>query len=240
MPAEMMWCTEDQVSDTSITGRARNVVAVVSTGFGDEVFDAGLVQDFVDDEILPWSFEGLLQAQKNDTDIAFLLQLLELSQEKPSWDDVALKTSDVKTLWGMWPRLSMRRGLLMRRFEAVDGLSVTWQIVLPKVLRHEFLCVAHGGMTGGHLGREKTSAAVKSRAYWPTWSSDVSHFLQKCAPCAQYHRGSAPRQAEMQVIASERDRDGIHHVTGTVDRVLASVVEHHLAFVADSHDHSGQ
>ena len=39
----------------------------------------------------------------------------------------------------------------------------------PKVLRQEFLRIAHTGMTGGHMSKRRTAAAVQSRAYWPTW-----------------------------------------------------------------------
>ena len=42
------------------------------------------------------------------------------------------------------------------------------------------------------------TAAVQSRAYWPTWFSDL-RCMRQCAPCARYHRGSVPHSAEMQV-----------------------------------------
>ena len=126
----------------------------------------------------PWSLEGLQLAQSEDPDISCLLTLMESSKEKPSWYDVALRTADVKTLWGMWPRLAVRDGLLSRRFFGIDEKQERWQVVLPKVLRREFLAVTHGVMTGGHLGRMKSLDAVQSRAYWSTWSSDVVQFLK--------------------------------------------------------------
>ena len=43
-------------------------------------------------------------------------------------------------------------GLLKGRFEDADDLSERWQVVWPKALRAEFLQIAHGGMTGGHIG----------------------------------------------------------------------------------------
>jgi hypothetical protein len=129
---------------------------------------------------------------------------MKSSTEKPSWYDVALRTADVKTLWGMWPRLAVRDGLLSRRFVGINEKQERWQIVLPKVLQQEFLAVAHGGMMGGHLGRMKSLGAVQSKAYWPTWSSDVVQFLKRCVPCSQYHRGSVPRRAEMQVPLVEK------------------------------------
>src|SRR5664279_3778574 len=115
----------------------------------------------------------------------FIMKKLDTEvPEKPGWEDVALKSQDVKTLWGQWTRLAIRNGLLKRRFETADGLSERWQVVWPKTMRTELLQVAHGGMTGGHLGRRRTAIAVQSRAYWPTWSSDLDIYMKKCEPCA--------------------------------------------------------
>jgi transposase InsO family protein len=121
----------------------------------------------------------------------------------------------------------------MRRFEAIDGMSVTWQAILPEVLRREFLCVAYGGMTGGHLGREKTLAVVKSRAYWPSWSSDVDAFLRQCEPYAQYHRGVPSRTCEMQItLVGEPfekvsiDITGPHPKSSRGNKFILTMVDH--------------
>jgi len=98
----------------------------------------------------------------------------------------------------MWQRLSIRDGVLKRKFEEVNGIGERWQIILPEKLRKEFMTIAHGGMTGGHLGYRKTAAAIQARAYWPAWSTDLSIFLKSCEPCAQYHRGTIRHQAMMQ------------------------------------------
>jgi len=146
----------------------------------------------------PWSLAGLAVKQQEDRDISCIIKLLQSSEVKPSWENVALSSHDVKTLWAQWPRLAIKDGLLKRRFEAADGKSVQWQVVVPASLRVEFMQLAHGGMTGGHFGRRRTLAAVQSRAYWPCWRSDVEKFLRQCNPCARYHRGTVPRRAGLQ------------------------------------------
>jgi len=181
----------------------------------------------------PWSLEGLCAAQRADPDIGFVIRLLEDSLEQPAWGTVSLQSSDVKTLYKLWPRLSLRDGLLKRRFESVDGTTCRWQIVWPKQLRTEFLKIAHSGMTGGHLGCKKTAAAVQSRAYWPPWSSDSSVFLKKCAECAQYHRGALPRRAELQTpLVGEPwekvsvDITGPHPKSTRQNQYILTVVDH--------------
>jgi hypothetical protein len=141
---------------------------------------------------LSWSVDDLRAEQRKDEVIGTVTDLLERFSVKPQWDDVALKHRDVKVLWAMWPRLAIRDCLLKRRFEeAVNGAD-RWQIVMPRIYRQDFMSVAHGGMTGGHLGRQKTAAAIQSRAYWPTWFIDLDTFMRQCSTCARYFRGTLP------------------------------------------------
>jgi len=180
-----------------------------------------------------WSIEGFRVAQEEDSSISCILQLMKQSQDKPPWESVALHSHDVRVLWGMWPRLRVQDGVLQRRFETPDGISVKWQIVLPLKLRREFLSAIHGGMTGGHLGRKRTAASIQARAYWPTWSSDLDAFLRECAPCARYHRGNAPRKAGMQTpLVGEPwqrvsvDITGPHPRSSKSNQYILTLVDH--------------
>ena len=145
-----------------------------------------------------WSPAGLESAQKSDPDIGFVYRLIESGVSKPTWSEIVHQSGDIKTLWSFWQRLAIRQGILQRRFESIDQKTEYWQTIMPKTYREEFVRAIHAGATGGHFGLRKTTAAVQSRAYWPTWSSDVATCLRKCPECARYHRGTLPRQAEMQ------------------------------------------
>ena len=105
--------------------------------------------DIPPDTILPWSFEGLICAQRDDPDIGPIVKLLKSSAGKPPWEAVALCSSDTKALWHQWLRLTIQQGLLRRSFESADGKFVKWQIVWPSALRRQILEIAHGGMTSG-------------------------------------------------------------------------------------------
>ena len=74
-------------------------------------------------DVPSWSHDGLCAAQQADPDIGFVIRLMENNNEKLEWEEVALSSQCVKTLWNQWTRLSIRDGLLKRRFEAADGLS---------------------------------------------------------------------------------------------------------------------
>ena len=178
----------DSVADSE--GAARNDMQSGERA-GNGIQDQGIIKPSPSS----WSLDGLRVMQREDPDISFVMGLMQSSEAKPSWEEVALSSRDVKTLWSQWPRLAIKDGLLSRRFEAADGKSVHWQIVIPASFRTEFIQGVHGGLTGGHFGRRRTAAAVQARGYWPCWMSDVEKYLRECNVCARYHRGVIPRQA---------------------------------------------
>ena len=81
-----------------------------------------------------WCLEGLRAAQEKGPDISYILRLMKDSSEKPAWELVSCQSEDVRVLWGVWSRLRVWNGVLQRRFESLDGVTVTWQVVLPKQL----------------------------------------------------------------------------------------------------------
>ena len=181
----------------------------------------------------PWSLDGIRAAQQADPDIGYIYALIDNGSEKLAWNDVSPKSKEIKTLWSFWPRLAIRDGLLKRRFDSLNGQNVIWQVVWPKEIRTEFLKLIHAGATCGHLGYDKTAAAVQARVYWPTWSSDLTTFLKRCPECAQYHRGTLKRQSELQTpLAGEPwervsiDITGPHPKSARQNQFILTVVDH--------------
>jgi transposase InsO family protein len=148
------------------------------------------------------ALEMIQQSQLEDGDISPIYNLIVSGNEQPTWDDVAHMSNDSKALWRQWQRLCVTGGILYRRFERVDTADSFWQVILPRTLRQEFVITAHEGATGGHLGRKRTEATVRARAYWPGWMNDVKKILRRCTPCARYHRGTAPRQTVLKPFYS--------------------------------------
>ena len=183
--------------------------------------------------VLPWSHEGLIDAQKSDPDISFIYSLIAESPQQPTWDTVADKSYQIKCLWYQWPRFEIRQGLLKRRFETIGPPFVRWQVVWPQSLRDELLKIVHSGPTAGHMSRSKTAIAIQSRAYWPSWSSDLDKYLKTCAPCAQYHRGRPPRQAKLQspLVGEPWERvsidiTGPHPCSSRGNKYILTLVDH--------------
>jgi len=131
------------------------------------------------------------------------MELKEQKLTKPAWKEIEAYSHVTKTLWHQFDRLEVRNGVLMRKWTPLRTTEVTWQIVLPRTLRREFIRISHSGLNGGHLGRSKTEHQVSRRAYWPGWQEEVSLELKKCQPCSQYHRGKAPRQGALHPFSPE-------------------------------------
>jgi len=152
-----------------------------------------------------WTNEAMIIQQKGDVDINFIRRALEASDTKPTWKDIEGKSADTKTLWMEWDRLQLKNGVLCRKWSSIDrSMPDICQVVLPRPYRADLITKVHSGVTGGHLGRRKTEEQVRRRAYWPRWKVQVDDELKRCAQCASYHRGKAPRQQRLQpMLAGE-------------------------------------
>jgi len=162
----------------------------------------------------------------------FLIDLKTCHQEKPPWKAVELQLSAVKGLWHERTRLDFRNGVLCRKWTYLDGRPDSWQIVLPKCYRTEFLTIVYTGATGGHFGRSKTEYQVRRRAYWPGWRDQIAMELRCCEQCAGYHRGKLRRQAQLQPFSAGEpfelitvDITGPHPKTSQGHEYLLTVID---------------
>ena len=52
---------------------------------------------------------------------------------------------------------------------------------MPKcLLRISIVDETHGGTLGGHFGRDKTLALVRSNFFWPRMEKDIARFVKQC------------------------------------------------------------
>ena len=129
--------------------------------------------------------EAMRAAQLADKTMSWVIRAKEEDSSRPEWKTVSNLPAPNKTYWSQWDQLTVREGLLQRRWESDDGKSVRWQLVLPRPFRKEILNEVHAGQLSGHLGVRKTEAKVKYRYYWPGMSADTRSFLRSCDQCAR-------------------------------------------------------
>ncbi|GFX83964.1 retrovirus-related Pol polyprotein from transposon 412 [Trichonephila clavipes] len=97
-----------------------------------------------------------------DPDIKPLIEFMESSSNKPSWQDISAYSPTTKQYWALWNSLHLRNGVLYRKFESEDGKTFRWQLVLPRSRIPEF---------------ESDSAGGKVRA-------DVEQWCKSCDVCS--------------------------------------------------------
>ncbi|GFW72910.1 retrovirus-related Pol polyprotein from transposon 412 [Trichonephila clavipes] len=114
----------------------------------------------------PWSDEKVREDQMADPDIKPLIEFMESSSNKPSWQDISAYSPTTKQYWALWNSLHLRNGVLYRKFESEDGKTFRWQLVLPRSHIPEVLKELHGSPPGGHFGVMKTLHRVRERFFW--------------------------------------------------------------------------
>jgi hypothetical protein len=161
-------------------------------------------------EVDPWSKDSLARAQQEDNEIGLIYSLRQRFDERPPWKMVQAESEAVKAYWTQWSSLIFRDNVLYKKFLNSDGFTIYLQILLPQLLRAEFIRQSHNGMTGGHLGPSKTRDQVQRRAYWCGWRKDVELICRRCEPCCRYHRGPPPRQGHLQSLDVGMPMERLH------------------------------
>ena len=109
--------------------------------------------------------QELRQLQLDDEIVGPLLKAKK-SGEKPHGEHLK-EIPKLCRLHQLWEQLTLKDGLLFRKFESPDGSSTHFQWVAPRCLHKEILDELHGGVASGRLGEEKTLSRLKERFYLP-------------------------------------------------------------------------
>ena len=131
-----------------------------------------------------WTLAELRQAQTQDKNIQPVMEWLEKSDTRPSWENVAPQSETTKAYWAQWDSLKLYNGVLYRLLENANGDKVTKQLVVPESLRPSVLHHLHNLSTSGHLGVAKTTGRIKERFYWVNVHKDVRNWCKSCDVCA--------------------------------------------------------
>ncbi|KAJ8947967.1 hypothetical protein NQ318_021065 [Aromia moschata] len=97
-----------------------------------------------------WLSEELKKSQKKDNDLSLIRNWVK-NGVRPTWQEVSRYCTTIKGYWAQWSSLCLRDGLLHRKWESPDGVSVVYQLVLPKARIHQMLEELHSSPSGGHF-----------------------------------------------------------------------------------------
>ncbi|UYV77866.1 K02A2.6-like [Cordylochernes scorpioides] len=141
------------------------------------------VQESDEVEEQHWTGQALRKSQREDRDLLPMINWKE-SDERPSWEDVAPYSPKTKGLWSLWNSLTLRDGVLYRKWESEDGKHESWKLVLPRSHVPLALQEMHSSPTGGHFGIRKTLAKARERFFWPESRADVEKWCRNCTQCS--------------------------------------------------------
>ena len=118
--------------------------------------------------------------------------------DAPAWSDVEDQDAATKEYWTRWSLLTLRDGVLFRKWVSAAAVVELLQLLVLLTLRDDVVRRCHDGYTGGDFGITKTQDQVARRAYWHRWRKTVRRLVRQCSECARYHRGTPPKQGRLQ------------------------------------------
>jgi transposase InsO family protein len=121
--------------------------------------------------------------QRNDPVIRMVIQAKEA-------DDVGALDAGGQSYRHQWKHLVIVDDTLYHGKAEGDK-----RLVLPEDWREEAFQLVHDQM--GHMGRDRTTALLKERFYWPGIAKFVSDRIHRCMPCVQGKSPHLPERAPM-------------------------------------------
>ena len=148
-----------------------------------------------------WTRAELKRMQEKDAAISELLVLKQEHRDKPPRADIRCKNSDTIGLWMQWEILHLKDELLYRKWLDKAGREID-QLVAPQEIRRKIFTELHGQRYAGHLGRDRTTSAVRNRFYWPNMGKDLKRWCRECDSCARAKPGPGRGRAPIQHISA--------------------------------------
>ena len=130
-----------------------------------------------------WSKQEICAMQQENPDLQLVVQWLHSHTIPPKCPQ---GSPYLKTLWHQRSYLTLRDGILYRRWEDVPGggAQPRLQLLLPPRMVPEVLHGLHSSPTGGHLGISKTLEKARTRFYWPRQRQDIENWCNQCEMCS--------------------------------------------------------
>ncbi|KAL5475516.1 hypothetical protein EMCRGX_G025342 [Ephydatia muelleri] len=139
------------------------------------------------------------EEQLQDDVVGPVLKAVE-SDLLPKKDELKQFSIGTRRLFQLWDQLKVKGGVLHRNFIGTKEVRPCLQLVVPMSQRKIVLAELHEGVTGGHLGQEKTLMKLKERFYWPGHWNNVQNWCNTCAACISRKTPAPKQRASLQSI----------------------------------------
>jgi hypothetical protein len=133
--------------------------------------------------LIQFSPADIQRAQREDADIKPLIDWLQ-SDDRPEGQIVSRCSRATRHYWHNWKLLKMRNNILYRKCWNNNGVSFTWQLIVPQKLKRDVMFQMHDSILSGHLGQRKTREKIRQKFYWFAMRDDVNVYVAQCDVCA--------------------------------------------------------
>ena len=155
-----------------------------------------------------WSKQEICAMQQENPDLQLVVQWLHSHTIPPKCPQ---GSPYLKTLWHQRSYLTLRDGILYRRWEDVPGggAQPRLQLLLPPRMVPEVLHGLHSSPTGGHLGISKTLEKARTRFYWPRQRQDIENWCNQCEMCSSRQSPTPKPRVPLQLQLAERPMERV-------------------------------
>ena len=154
-----------------------------------------------------YSMAELHQHQLEDPNLSPVIGWIE-SGQSPSEAELLLQSVCTKHYWHCRNQLKIIDGVL---FYIWDKGTVTRDLlVIPRSLKGDIIKMFHDTPIGGHLGRDKTIAKIRQRAYWYELTRDIALHVATCRECSKSKRSIRHPRAPLQCFQAGYPGDHVH------------------------------
>lgn len=160
------------------------------------------------------SREELITMQKNDPNVAIVLDWLTKSPDRPARNLVQDKSPTVRNLWLSWQQLQIVDGLLYKRHDTNSKLTTRLQLVVPEKLQDRVIEANHASIFAGHLGAKKTLSRISRSFFWLNMNEAVRLFIANCVICGARKRPTSKPRAPL----------GEYNVGHPMDRIAIDIM----------------
>ena len=155
--------------------------------------------------------DSICNAQRGDSDLSYVIELIESGATKPAWADICDKSPNVKFWIARWELLGIQNGLLCIKWEFTEE-NVKWRICIPSSLLPSVLWYIHDAHVSGHLGVKKTMSRAKvCPFYWTKMRESVEEYVRACDICGEANDPQRKKRHALQkyTVGARFERIGI-------------------------------
>lgn len=119
--------------------------------------------------------------QREDNDLKPIHQWMD-SQKIPNIDDIVSLSPSTRKYWLNFNLIERKNGVLYQEMLSLNS-DVSYQLLVPNILRKEVIESCHNALYAAHFGINKTLDKVKLSFHWYKMGEDIKDHVKTCSIC---------------------------------------------------------